>query len=224
MSKVLVVEDNPETASYIEEVLKLDAHMVDLVSNGSEAAFRLKGCDYDLIILDWNLPGQSGPEICKAYRNASGSAPVLMLTANTTDDDKEFGLDSGADDYLTKPFSLKEFKARVRALLRRSSKQPPLGILKYRDIELDPGAFRVTKAGIEIKLLPKEFALLEFFIRNPNRAFSSEQILQRVWHTDSDAGTNALRSTLRRLRQKLGDDGDNSMIVTIAGVGFRLDP
>jgi len=222
MSKILVIEDNPETAAYIEEVLTLDVYMVDLINNGSDASVRLKDYQYDLIIIDWNLPGQTGPEVCAAYRAANGNAPILMLTANASDNHKEFGLDSGADDYLTKPFSLKELKARVRALLRRSNRQV-IGLLKCKDIELDPAAFKVTKAGTEIKLLPKEFALLEFFMRNPNQVFTSEQVFHRVWHTDSEAGTDALRSALRRLRQKLGEDADKSTIVTIPGVGFRLD-
>jgi len=144
-----------------------------------------------------------------------------MLTGKMSDVDKETGLDAGADDYLTKPFSMKELLARLRALLRRVSMQAESKLVMH-EIELDAEQFIVTKGGVEIPLLPKEFALLEFFLRNPDRVFSSDALLQRIWDTDSEASTNALRSAMRRLRQKLGEDGDNSIIENIHGVGYRL--
>ena len=223
MYKILIIEDNQETRDFVTEILSIEQYLVDTVGNGSEGAVRLRDYDYDLIIVDWNLPGQTGPEICKAYRNQNGTSPILMLTGNDSEDDKAFGLDCGADDYLTKPFSLKELLARVRALLRRTNRtsQQSSKSLKVRQLVLDVDNFVLTKNGVEIKLLPKEFALIEFFMRNPNKVFSSQQLLHRVWQTDSESGSSALRTTLSRLRAKLEAE-DDSFIETVHGVGFRL--
>jgi DNA-binding response OmpR family regulator len=145
-----------------------------------------------------------------------------MLTGKNAISEKEAGLDSGADDYLTKPFNMKELSARLRALLRR-----PAGVvenvLKVRDIEMDPARYLVTKAGTEIQLLPKEFSLLEFFMRHPNQVFSSDALIQRVWHSDSDATGDAIRTCLKRLRKKLGDNDEKEPIIqTVHGVGYRM--
>jgi DNA-binding response OmpR family regulator len=221
MTKILVAEDNIESAEYIKTLLSMESYMVDVVHSGHDADLQLKGYQYDLIILDWNMPGKSGPEVCRNYRSANGVAPVLMLTANASENEKEFGLDSGADDYLTKPYSLKELLARIRALLRRTNRVVNSS-LKVNDIELKPDSAQVFRKGVEIKLLPKEFALLEFFMRHPDQVFTSEQLLQRIWHTDSDVSTDALRSAMARLRKKLDAAGDEAVIETVHGFGFRL--
>jgi OmpR-family two-component system manganese-sensing response regulator len=221
MPKILLVEDNEENALFLKELLQGERYMVDHIDDGQEALLQLQCTEYDLLILDWQLPKVSGIEICRQYRASGGIAPVIMLTGKLTDVDKETGLDAGADDYLTKPYSLKELLARLRALLRRVSLQQEVKLV-VADVEMDAANFIVTKGGVEIPLLPKEFALLEFFMRNTNRVFSSEALLQRVWDTDSEASTNALRSAMRRLRQKLGEDGDNSIIENIHGVGYRM--
>ena len=221
MPKILLVEDNEEYSAFVKELLLGERYMVDLVEDGETALQQLRVMQYDLLILDWQLPKVSGIEICKQYRASGGKAPVIMLTGKMSDVDKETGLDAGADDYLTKPFSMKELLARLRALLRRVSMQAESKLVMH-EIELDAEQFIVTKGGVEIPLLPKEFALLEFFLRNPDRVFSSDALLQRIWDTDSEASTNALRSAMRRLRQKLGEDGDNSIIENIHGVGYRL--
>jgi OmpR-family two-component system manganese-sensing response regulator len=221
MPKILLVEDNEENATFLKELLLGERYLVDHIDDGQTALLQLQCAEYDLLILDWQLPRVSGIEICKQYRASGGKSPVIMLTGKMTDVDKETGLDAGADDYLTKPYSLKELLARLRALLRRVSLQQEAKLV-VADVEMDTANFLVTKGGVEIPLLPKEFALLEFFMRNTNKVFSSETLLQRVWDTDSEASTNALRSAMRRLRQKMGEDGDNSIIENIHGVGYRM--
>jgi two-component system, OmpR family, manganese sensing response regulator len=221
MPKILLVEDNQEQSAFIEELLKGERYLVDIVEDGQAALLQLKCSEYDLVILDWQLPKLSGVEVCRQYRANGGMAPIIMLTGKMTDADKETGLDAGSDDYLTKPFSMKELLARIRAHLRRASFQKET-VLDMHGIKLDAGNFNVTKDGEEVTLLPKEFALLEFFMRNPDRVFSSDALIRRIWDTDSESSTNALRSALRRLRQKLGEDGENSIIENIHGVGYRM--
>jgi two-component system OmpR family response regulator len=176
---------------------------------------------YDLVILDWMLPGRSGTEICRDYRARGGSAPILMLTAKAEVDDRAEGLDSGADDYLTKPFHPKEFSARVRALLRRPQ-SVMAKTLKAADIELDPSQIKVFKAGQQIHLLPKEFALLELFLRYPTQVFSAEALLDRVWNTDSSASLDTVRTYIKTLRKKIDNNPKDSLIRTVHGVGYSL--
>jgi len=221
MPKILLVEDADDIAELIKDLLLSERYLVDHLDDGAEAILQLKCMSYDLILLDWQLPNLSGVEICRQYRAYGGKTPIIMLTAKMSDTEKETGLDSGADDYLTKPFSIKELLARIRAHLRRSAITQET-VLTHKDIKLDTTAFLVTKNGVEIPLLTKEFALLEFFLRNPNRIFSTDALLQRIWDTDSEPSSNALRSAMRRLREKLGEDGENSMIENIHGVGYRL--
>lgn len=222
MAKILVVEDDVDLAGMIVDWLTFEHYTVELVYNGTEGLDRLHASEYDAVILDWELPGLTGIELCRGFRAAGGTAPVIMLTGKDTITDKETGLDSGADDYLTKPFNMKELAARLRAVLRR-----PAGLLdnmlRVRDLELEPTKYLVKKAGQEIQLLPKEFSLLEFFMRHPNQVFSAEALIQRVWVSDSEATGDAIRTCLKRLRKKLGDDDEkNPIIQTIHGVGYRL--
>lgn len=205
------------------DCLKAQNYLVDHVANGSEALERLKFFDYDLIVLDWQLPGMAGVDVCSNFRSRGGTTPVLMLTGKRSVDDKEQGLDAGADDYLTKPFQPRELTARLRALLRR-----PQGsvskTLKARDLELDPSTHKVTRAGNDINLLPKEFALLEFLMRHPNQVFSGEALIDRVWSTDSEATSTAVRINVNRLRGKIDSKDEPSFISTVHGVGYRFDP
>jgi DNA-binding response OmpR family regulator len=222
MAKILVVEDDQNTANTIADWLKLEHYTVEVAYRGDDGLELLRASGFDAIVLDWEIPGVSGLELCRRFREEGGATPIIMLTGRSTVGEKEEGLDSGADDYLTKPFNLKELSARLRALLRR-----PAGVLdnvlRVRDIELDPGKFLVTKGGVELSLLPKEFSLLEFFMRHPNQVFSSDALIQRVWTSDSEATGEAIRTTLKRLRKKLGDNDDtNPIIQTVHGVGYRL--
>jgi DNA-binding response OmpR family regulator len=221
MAKILLVEDDIELTAMIAEWLSFERHMVEVVHNGRDGIDRLRNCQYDIIILDWALPDTTGLEICRTYRSEQGITPIVMLTGRGSVSDKEIGLDSGADDYLTKPFNMKELSARLRALLRRSTQQPS-NVLKAGELTVDPGKYKVLKNGVDIQLLPREFALLEFFMRHPDEVFSAEALLQRVWHSESEATSDALRTCIKRLRQKIDSDNEDSVIQTIPRVGYRL--
>ncbi len=221
MAKIVVVEDDKDLVNLIKGILSVERHTIDSVHDGHEALAIIQMHPYDLVILDWMLPGRTGTEICKDYRARGGAAPILMLTAKSTIDDRAEGLDSGADDYLTKPFHPKELSARVRALLRRPQ-TVMAKTLKAADIELDPAQIKVFKAGKDIHLLPKEFALLELFLRYPTQVFSAEALLDRVWNTDSSASLDTVRTYIKTLRKKIDTNPKDSLIRTVHGVGYSL--
>jgi DNA-binding response OmpR family regulator len=223
MAKILFVEDDANLAEMVLEWLKFEHHSVEWVKDGRSGLDQLRFGGYDVAIIDWNVPTVSGLDICKEHRAAGGTTPIIMLTAMNTVANKETGLDSGADDYLTKPFSVKELAARIRALLRRPSSATS-NILKAQKLTLDPSKHKVTKNGADLHLLPKEFALLEFFMRHPEEVFSSDALLQRVWHSESEATSEAVRTCLKRLRKKIDetDDEAQSIIQTIPRIGYRL--
>lgn len=225
MAKILIVDDDKELASMLESWLVGEHHVVETLYDGIEASQQLRVAQYDVIVLDWDLPGMSGMEICKQFRAQNGATPIIMLTGKSAISDKEVGLDAGADDYLTKPFNVKELAARLRALLRRPA-QVVNELLRARDIELDAAKYRVTKGGKQVHLVPKDFALLEFLMRHPDQVFSSDALLQRVWQSDSEATSEAIRTSIKRIRQKLdeGDDVSKSLIENIPKVGYRLRP
>lgn len=221
MAKILIIEDDAEQSDAISEYLNLQLHVMDQAFDGPTGLEKLQFYKYELIILDWDLPGMSGLEICRQFRSSGGRTPVLFLTGMREIDDKTTGLDAGADDYLTKPFSTNELGARVRALLRRP--QAVLSsLLQYAHIELDPTSTRVTSQGQPVKLVPTEFALLEFFMRNRGQVFSAEALLDRVWSSSSDATAEAITTCIKRLRKKLDLPGVPSIITTIHGRGYRL--
>ncbi len=221
MAKILVVEDDPKLAKLVSDWLKTEHHIVECLHDGDEAAGNLKVYDYDLVVLDWNLPHVSGIELVQEYRARGGQSPVLMLTGMDKIQDKEQGFDSGADDYLTKPFEGRELTARVRALLRRPGAIVN-NIVEFADIKIDRGNYAVTRANQEIKLLPKEFALLEFMMMRPNRVFSGDELLNKVWPNDSISTADALTTCIKRLRKKIDVEGQSSIIRTVHGVGYKL--
>ncbi|MGH9548172.1 MAG: response regulator transcription factor [Terriglobales bacterium] len=221
MAKILVIEDDNELAEVIEDWLTADHHVVERVNNGTDGNERLRFYQYDLVILDWNLPGMSGLEILRQYRKANGSTPILMLTGQREISHKEEGLDSGSDDYLTKPFDPRELSARIRALLRRP-KQALDSALSVGDLVMETDKIRVTKGGKEISLAPREYALLEFFMRHPDQVFSQDVLLERVWSNDSDTTADSLRVHIKRLRSKLDTDGEESIIRTMHRQGYKL--
>lgn len=223
MAKILIVEDNPDLSVTLEESLKADHHTVEVVGSGDEGIYRLRHLSYDLAVLDIQLPGMSGIEVCRQFRDGGGKIPVLMLTGLGDITNKESGFDAGADDYLTKPFMVRELIARVRALLRRAPEWKG-DVLRGADIVLDPVKFEVTKKGVPVNLMPIDFALLEFLMRHSDKTISQEKIIDSVWHTDKDTTPGALRTAIRRLRQKLDDfdDPDQSVIRTIPRIGYKF--
>jgi two-component system OmpR family response regulator len=223
MAKILIVEDEVALVDLMRDSLAAQGFLLDHVDDGDKAIAQLKYNQYDLIILDWSLPGADGLTILKSYRDNGGQSPVLMLTGRRKLEDKETGLESGADDYLTKPFHVRELIARIKALLRRRVVSPA-GSLTACGIELDCTARRVFRDGKELLLLPKEFALLEFLMKHPSEVFSAEALIQRVWPTDSEATPAAIRIYVTRLRKKIDSDESSSIITTVHGVGYRFDP
>ncbi len=222
MAKILLVEDELDFSLLISHLLASEHHTVE-VANSGEAALELLGVyHFDCLILDWNLPGISGLEVCQNFRANKGVTPILMLTARQHVDDKSAGLDSGADDYLTKPFELKELSSRVRALLRRPTAFQSAN-LQVGLFEMDVNNFRLTRQGEEVTLLPKEFALLEFFMRHPNQVFSPETLIDRVWASDHEASPETIRTYIKRLRKKLDLEGKPSALSTVHGVGYKFD-
>ncbi|HEY9785179.1 MAG TPA: response regulator transcription factor [Candidatus Obscuribacterales bacterium] len=221
MAKILVVDDDKLLTDMISDCLSAEHHVVECSLNGDDARERMQNYHYDVIILDWGLPGISGLELCKKFRFDGGTTPILMLTGRDTISEKESGLDSGADDYLTKPFHMKELSARIRALLRRIHPAKS-NVLVAKNIALDPAIHRVTRDGAEVQLHPKEFALLEHFMRNPNQVFSAQSLLDRVWTSESNVGPETVRTCIKRLRQKIDVDGQASLIENVYGVGYKL--
>ena len=222
MAKILIIEDEPDLSDPVRAYLEHEHHLVEVVSDGQEALERLRFYKYDVIVLDWILPGMSGLDVCKAFRAAGGITPILMLTSRKQTQEKIAGLDAGADDYLTKPFDIPEVSARVRALLRRPT-HVNATTLTARNVIMQPGSFKVTRDGSDVQLLPKEFALLEFFMRHPGQVFSAEALLDRVWSSESEASPETIRTYIKRLRQKVDTDGQPSLISTVHGVGYKLD-
>ncbi len=223
MAKILVVEDDKELLFAVENWLVLQDYLVETVANGADAADRLKFYQYDLLVLDWELPDGSGIEILASYRASGGQMPVLMLTGKGTITDKETGFDAGADDYLTKPFNMRELSARVKALLRRPGTTGG-DLLKAGDLSVDPVSHKVMRGQSEIHLHPKEFALLEFFLRHPQQVFSPEALIDHVWSSYSDASPDSIRAYITKLRAKIGDKNKESIIRTVHGVGYRFEP
>ncbi len=222
MAKILVVEDDPQILKVILDSLKIDRHIVESEEDGAVAQEKLRLFEYDVLILDWNLPGVTGVELCRQYRDRGGRGGVLILTANQTISNKEEGLGSGADDYLTKPFDVRELLARVKALARRSSVGITSNVIKVGAVELDRDKFCVTINEQPIKLVPKEFALLEFLMRHRNIVFSADALLSRVWKAEEDASPEIIRTHIKNLRKKLEHDGKPPIIETVYGVGYKV--
>lgn len=222
MAKILVVDDDTELAGLVQDFLVAENHSVDMVHDGREAADRLKFYQYDVVILDWDLPKLSGIETCKQFRASGGATPVIMLTGKKMVEDKITGLDAGADDYVTKPFEMGELSARIRALLRRPAAATG-NILRARDLVLETDKVRLTRNGQEIYLVPKELALLEFLMRHPDYVFSSEALINRVWPSDSEASPDTVRTYINKIRKKLDREGEPSYLRTVHGLGYKLD-
>lgn len=216
------MEDDVGLSKMVRDWLTFEHHMVETANNGRDGLEKLQVYEYDLVILDWELPEVTGVEILRQIRGRGSNMPVLMLTGKSSVNDKEEGLDAGADDYLTKPFHMKELSARVRSCLRRAGGNVA-NVLKVKDVELDPASFRVTRGGKEIQLLPKEFAMLEFLMRHVNQVFSAEALLSRVWASESEATVDAVSTCIKRLRKKIDQPDTDSFIRTVHGVGYKVE-
>ncbi|HVO23146.1 MAG TPA: response regulator transcription factor [Candidatus Margulisiibacteriota bacterium] len=219
--RILLAEDEHKVASFIQRGLEAEHHALDVVSDGEAALARATDGDYDLLILDVMLPKRDGLSVLKALRARRLTLPVLLLTARDTVADKVAGLDSGADDYLTKPFAFEELVARVRALLRRGVPPAP-AVLQLADLRLDPTTREVTRAGRRIDLTAKEYALLEFFLRRAGQVVSRAVIAHHVWGVDFDTFTNVIDVYVNYLRKKIDADFEPKLLHTVRGVGYVL--
>jgi len=221
--KILLVEDDDRIAKPLAEDLRHQNHVVDIASDGIEGWDYSQSVNYDLILLDLMLPKLDGIALCKRLRAAKSNALILMLTARDTTSDKVLGLDAGADDYLVKPFELEELAARIRALSRRIPETKPL-ILSHGDLQLNPSSCTVTYGNQPLSLTPKEYMILECFLRNPVQVLTRAAILDKLWDFDRDSGEGTIKTHITNLRSKLKAAGSSeNLIQTVYGIGYRLN-
>ncbi len=219
--RVLIVEDDIRLARMIKRALEDEGHVADMAVNGDVAMQRVEGAIYDAVLLDVMLPGADGFSVCRSLRAADVWAPVLMLTARDSVEDRVNGLDSGADDYLTKPFSFAELTARLRALNRRVvAERPP--IIEVGGLTLDPASMTAFRAGVEIPLSAKEFALLEVLMRRAGSVVSRQELLERAWDYGYENRSNVIDVYIRYLREKIDRPFGCASIETVRGVGYRV--
>lgn len=219
--RILVVEDEPKLARALQKGLSEEQYAVDVACDGEDGLYLARSKTYDLILLDLMIPGISGLEVLRILRTEGQDVPVLVLTAKDAVADRVKGLDSGADDYLTKPFSFEELLARARALLRRASAAPESQTLQVADLELDPFTRTAHRDGQPIELSPKEFSLLEYMMRNPNRVLSRTVLSEHVWG-EFDTLTNVIDVYVHYLREKIDKDRPVKLIHTMRGSGYML--
>lgn len=221
MSKVLLVEDDEKLVELLVERLADEKFVVEVTADGNDALNLMKSFGFDVVVLDWAIPGMSGPEVCKAYRDWGGRTPIIMLTGRSAIEEKEKGFISGVDDYLTKPFHVKELILRLRALSGRTV-QTDKNKLKYGSLTLDTARGTATCSGVSLALTAREFSLLEFLIRHPEEAFATDALIYRVWRSDSAVSSKAVRACICRLRDKLASLPDCPSIDTVPGFGYKL--
>lgn len=219
--RILVVEDQPKMASFIKKGLNAQGYIVDVSESGMGAEAMVAENSYDLIVLDVNLPDQNGMDTARHIRKDGFTGPILMLTALSTTKDKIHGLDAGADDYLTKPFDFEELLARIRALLRRNTGTEN-SKLRFSDIELDMVLRKVVRANVELNLTAREFSLLEYFMRHPNRPLTRVEISEHVWDVNFDTNTNVIDVYINMLRKKIDSPFPKKLIHTMVGYGYIL--
>ncbi len=219
--RVLVVEDNPKMAEAIRKGLIQHNYAVDVLERGFEAEEAAVANQYDVIVLDLMLPDRDGVDVCRNLRRRGLATPILMLTALADTESKVAGLDAGADDYLTKPFEFEELIARVRTLMRRG-KPVESRVLKYGDLEFDLNQRRITRSGRLIHLSGKETALLEYFMRNPDRVLARQTLVEKIWDTSYQPVSNAIDVHVSSLRKKIDRDFEEAFIHTVVGAGYRF--
>ena len=224
MAKILIVDDDKHSIDLLYASLR-NRYDLDNAGNGDEALHKIRVSEYDLVILDLLLPDMSGTNVCMEIRRMGFNMPILMLTAVSSSRQTEHNLDVGADDYLVKPYEPPILLARIRALLRRSGAQLSItgSFLKAGDLEFDTKSRKLKKGTKDVHLLPREAALLEFFLRYPDHLFSVETLLKRVWETDSDAMNDTVRAHVKSLRKKIDSEGASSYITNLRGQGYRFE-
>ena len=222
--KIFIIEDESSIIQLVQHNLEKKGFIVSSSTNGNDGLKELKKFEPNLLLLDWMLPDLSGIDICKNIRkdNSFKGLPIIMLTAKGEEEDKIKGLDSGVDDYLTKPFSFNELMARIKAILRRSDPKTVSDTLEFDDLRLDRLEKRVFRDSIEIKLGPTEFRLLEFFLTNPKRVFSRDQILENVWPNNINVETRTIDVHVRRLRKSININNNKELIRTVRSSGYSL--
>ena len=218
--RILIVEDDRKVANFVQSGLEQAGHAVDVLNDGGSAGEQARAVDYDAVVLDLMLPGRSGFEVLRDIRARKPSLPVLILTARDAVEDRIAGLDSGADDYMVKPFALAELSARLRALLRRGA--PRENVLRVSDLELDSVTRIVRRAGRRIDLKPKEYSLLEYLMRNSGRPITKALIIEHVWDIHFDSISNVVEVHVNSLRNKIDKGFPAPLIHTIRGVGYML--
>jgi len=219
--RILVVEDEEVLADALAEGLRDESYAVDLATRGTEADELMAVNAYDLVILDWTIPAPSGIELLRMWRRAGNDTPVLMLTGRAGVADRVGGLDTGADDYLTKPFAFDELLARARSLLRRRAR-PLVAALSAGDLEMDRSAHAVRVAGEVIDLAPKEFAVLEYLLLHKGKVVSRAELSEHVWDDSFDSLSNVVDVTVYRLRKKIDGEREEKLVQTLKGVGYML--
>ena len=223
MAHILVVDDEPAVRRALERALKLDSYEVELAADGREALDHLADTPADAVILDVMMPGIDGVEVCRRMRAAGDRTPILMLTARDAIDDRVTGLEAGADDYLVKPFALRELQARLRALLRRAGDDgDPAEVLRFGDLVLDPIAHQVHRGDRLIELSKTEFLLLELFMKHPRQVLTRSTIFENVWGYDFGPTSNALGVYIGYLRRKTEEGGEPRLLHTVRGIGYVL--
>lgn len=222
--RILVAEDNTKLAQALKLGLEAEQYAVDVFHDGQEALLVADGDEYDLLILDRMMPGADGLTICRTLREDGVTTPILFLTAKDAVSDRVDGLDAGADDYLIKPFAFAELLARVRSLLRREQEESKTGIIHYDSLSLDPAKKVVTRATQQLKLTAKEYALLNYLLRNAEHTISSSQILDHVWNQDYDGMSNIVQTYIKQIRNKVDKPfpKEKPLIQTVRGFGYKV--
>ncbi|KRO57336.1 MAG: two-component system response regulator [Pelagibacteraceae bacterium BACL5 MAG-121128-bin54] len=225
-AKIFIVEDEPSIVQLVKYNLEKQNFKVLVSNNGEEGLQEIKKTEPDLILLDWMLPDLSGIDICKALRKDTKfkNVPIIMLTARSQEEDKVLGLNVGADDYLPKPFSNLELIARVNALLRRSKPSIAEDVVSFQDLKIDRLQRKVFRGNVEIKLGPTEYKLINFFVKNPSRVYSREQLLENIWTSSINVELRTVDVHIRRLRKAINLSGTKDLIRTVRSAGYALDP
>lgn len=221
MAKILIAEDDAILRHNLQSLLKSEKHEVDVAETGDYALELLLHYPYDAVVLDWDLPNVKGIEIIRRYRETNGTSPVLFLTGKTDYQSRVDGLDSGADDYLCKPFNKEELMARVRAMLRRAPRKHH-AVLRVGQITYLPESKTLQFKGSPVEVTKKEIGIIEFFLRHPNEVFSAEAIVARVWSSESEVTPDTVRPYIKRLRDKLTDETGHCQLITVHGSGYKL--